>query len=53
MTNNRFRNSATRDEVAEFFEISKNKATRLLKSFAVEGRIHKDADATDLYWIEV
>ena len=53
MTNNRLRNSATRDEVAEFFDITRNKATRLLKSFALEGRIRKDSDAVDLYWIEI
>lgn len=51
MVQNKSRNSATRAEVAKYFDCSFNKATRILNSFVSEGRISRDTEAENLYWL--
>lgn len=53
MINNKYRNSATREEVAQYFNITTNKATRLLKSFCSEKRVNADTNTEHLYWINL
>lgn len=51
MMNNRYRHSATRAEIAKYFNCSFNKATRLLNGFVSEGKLTKDPQADNLYWL--
>lgn len=54
MVNNpKGRNSCNRNEAANFLRCSTNKATRLLKSFVLEGKITRDNDADDLFWLVI
>lgn len=51
MINNRNRNSATRAEAAKYFDCSFNKATRMLNGFVSDGKLTRDAQAENLYWL--
>lgn len=47
------RNSCNRNEAAKFLKCTTNKATRLLKSFVLEGKITRDSDVEDLFWLVI
>lgn len=53
INNPKGRNSVNRKETADFLRCSTNKATRLLKSFVLEGKIKKDNDVDDLFWLVI
>lgn len=53
VSNPKGRNSCNRKETADFLKCSTNKATRMLKSFVLEGKIKKDNDVDDLFWLVV
>jgi len=53
INNPKGRNSCNRNEAAKFLNCTTNKATRLIKSFVFEGKLRKDTDVDDLYWLVV
>lgn len=53
VANPKGRNSCTRNEAAKYLGCTTNKATRLIKSFVGEGKLIKDVDVDDLYWLVV
>lgn len=53
MINNRNRNSATRAEIARYFDCSFNKATRIVNQFIMDGKITRDAQVDNLFWLVV
>ncbi len=53
MINNKNRHSATRSEIAKLFDCSINKATRILNSMVSTGKIKRDYQAENTYWLNV
>lgn len=53
ISNTKGRNSCNRNEAAKFLNCTTNRATRLLKSYVLEGKITRDADCEDLFWLVV
>lgn len=53
ISNPKGRNSVNRNEAAKFLNCTTNKATRLIKSFVGEGKLRKDSDVDDLYWLVI
>lgn len=53
IANPKGRNSINRNEAAKYLNCTTNKATRLIKSFVLEGKLRKDNDVDDLYWLVV
>lgn len=53
MVNNKNRHSATRSEIARLFDCSINKATRILNSMVSAGKIKRDFQAENTYWLNV
>lgn len=51
MINNKNRNSATRSEVNRFFNCSFNKSTRIINSAIMCGKIRRDHEVEDLFWL--
>jgi hypothetical protein len=51
ISNPKGRNSCDRSEASKFLNCTGNKATRLLKSFVLEGKIKRDREVEDLFWL--
>lgn len=51
MINNKNRNSATRSEVKHYFDCSFNKTTRIINSAVLFGKVKRDHEVEDLFWL--
>ncbi len=53
MVNKISKHSVTRGELMKYFDCSSNRATRILNTFVLSGKLTKDPDAYNLYWLVV
>jgi DNA-binding IclR family transcriptional regulator len=53
MVHSQNRMSAKRSEIAQYFNISYQKASRILNMFTSQGRLKRDHEVDDLYWLEL